>query len=93
MSKLAIPKHISIEEFLTEEEKVLREATRGFVEGVIMPIRQQLDADEREHKIIEPVIKQILVDFGAQRMIFSREIWRAKSYLHAESLLGWRRTC
>ncbi len=47
MSKLAIPKHSSIEEFVTEEEKVLRDATRGFVEGVIMPIRQQVDADAR----------------------------------------------
>ena len=70
MSKLAIPKHVCLEEFMTEEEKVLRDATRGFVDGVIMPIRQQVDADEREHKIIEPVMKQILVDFGAQRMVF-----------------------
>lgn len=70
MSRLAIPKHSSVEEFMTEEEKVLRDATRGFVEGVIMPIRQQVDADERNHKIIEPIVKQILVDFGAQRMIF-----------------------
>jgi len=70
MSKLAMPKHVCLEEFMTEEEKVLRDATRGFVDGVIMPIRQQVDADEREHKIIEPVMKQILVDFGAQRMVF-----------------------
>jgi len=70
MSKLAIPKHVSVEEFMTEEEKFLRDATRGFVDGVIMPVRQQVDADEREHKIIEPVMKQILVDFGAQRMMF-----------------------
>ena len=73
MSKLAIPKHISIEEFMTEEEEFLRDATRGFVDGVIMPMRQQVDADEREHKIIESVMKQVLVDFGAQRMLFPAE--------------------
>jgi alkylation response protein AidB-like acyl-CoA dehydrogenase len=70
MSELAIPKHLSLKDFMTEEDALLREATRGFVDGVIMPIRQQVDADEREHKIIEPVMKQILVDFGAQRMNF-----------------------
>jgi butyryl-CoA dehydrogenase len=70
MSKLAIPKHVCLEEFMTEEEKMLRDATRGFVDGVIMPIRQQVDADEREHKIIEPVMKQICVDLGFQRSVF-----------------------
>jgi len=70
MSKLAIPKHVCLEEFMTEEEKTLRDATRAFVDGVIIPIRQQVDADEREHKIIEPVMKQILLDFGAQRLLF-----------------------
>lgn len=70
MSKLALPKHLSLEELMTEEEKMLRDFTRGFVDGVIMPIRQQVDADEREHKIIEPVMKQICVDFGFQRSVF-----------------------
>jgi alkylation response protein AidB-like acyl-CoA dehydrogenase len=55
---------------MTEEEKFLRDAIRSFVEGVIMPIRQQVDADERGHKIIEPIMKQGLVDIGAQRMMF-----------------------
>ncbi|MHA2315548.1 MAG: acyl-CoA dehydrogenase family protein [Candidatus Hermodarchaeia archaeon] len=70
MSKLAIPKHLSIKEFMTEESEFLRDATRGFVDGVIMPTRQQVDADEREHKIIEPILKQVLADFGAQRLMF-----------------------
>jgi butyryl-CoA dehydrogenase len=70
MSKLAVTKHISLKEFVSEESQFLRDATRGFVDGVIMPIRRQIDADEREHKIIEPVMKQILADFGAQRMVF-----------------------
>jgi len=70
MSKLAIPKHVALEEFMTEEEKVLRDAARGFVDGVIMPIRQQVDADEREHKLIGSILKQISVDLGAQRMVF-----------------------
>ena len=70
MSKLAIPKHLSLNDFMTEEDAFLRDATRGFVDGVIMPIRQQVDTDEREHKIIEPVMKQICVDFGAQKMLF-----------------------
>ena len=55
---------------MTEESEFLLDATRGFVDGVIMPIRQQVDADEREHKIIEPVLKQVLADFGAQRLMF-----------------------
>ena len=70
MSKLAMPKHVALEEFLTGEEKVLRDAARGFVEGVIMPIRQKVDADEREHKLIGSILKQISVDLGAQRMVF-----------------------
>ena len=70
MSRLAMSKHVCLEEFMTEEEKVLRDAVRGFVEGVVMPVRQQVDADEREHKLIESILKQISVDFGAQRMVF-----------------------
>jgi alkylation response protein AidB-like acyl-CoA dehydrogenase len=70
MSKLAIPKHVALEEFMTKEDEVLRDAARGFVDGVIMPIRQQVDADEREHKLIESILKQISVDLGAQRMVF-----------------------
>jgi butyryl-CoA dehydrogenase len=70
MSKLAMPKHVCLEEFMTEEEKMLRDAVRGFVEGVITSVRQQVDADEREHKLIESILKQISVDLGAQRMVF-----------------------
>lgn len=70
MSRLAISKHICLKECMTEEDEILRDAVRGFVDGVIMPIRQQVDADEREHKLIEQIMKQILVDFGAQRMMF-----------------------
>jgi alkylation response protein AidB-like acyl-CoA dehydrogenase len=70
MSKLAIPKHLSLKDFMTEEDAFLRDATRGFVDGVIMPIRRQVDADERDHKIIEPIMKKICVDFGAQKMLF-----------------------
>ena len=63
MSKLAMPKHLSLKEFMTEEDEFLRDATRGFVDGIIMPIRQQVDADEREHKIIESVMKLQLSRF------------------------------
>jgi len=50
-----MPKHVCLEEFMTEEEKKLRDAVRSFVEGVVMPVRQQVDADEREHKLVESI--------------------------------------
>lgn len=49
---------------------MLRDALRGFVEGVIMPIRQKIDSDEREHKIVTPIIKQLCVDMGFQKAVF-----------------------
>jgi len=70
MSRLALPKHLSLKELMTEEDRFLRDATRDFVEGVIMPMRREVDADEREHKIIEPIMKELCVDFGTQRMLF-----------------------
>ena len=73
MSVLTQPKHISIVEFMTDEERFLREAVRAFVDGVIVPIRQQVDEDEREHMIVESTLKQLLVDFGVQRLMFPEE--------------------
>lgn len=72
MRKLATPEHATIKELMTKEDEEIRGYIREIVENVIMPVRRQIDEDI-EHKIVEPILKQFLVDFGIQRSPFPSE--------------------
>lgn len=39
-----------------------------------MPIRQQVDEDWRDHKIVEPLLKEVLVDLGINAAFFPAEV-------------------
>lgn len=39
-----------------------------------MPVRQQVDEDWKEHKIVEPLLKEVLVDLGINAAFFPAEV-------------------
>ena len=56
--------HLCVEELTPEEAKMYRSLARQFTEGLIFPVRQQVDDDKDHDKIVDPIMKQILRDFG-----------------------------
>ena len=57
--------------YLTEENKMVAELYRSFVEKEIMPVRQQID-DDKDHKIVRKIL-QALTDVGHQKAAFPTE--------------------
>jgi len=58
-----------VSDFATNLGKVLRR----WGEEKYVPIRQQVDEDWKEHKLIEPLMKEILVDLGINAAFFPAE--------------------
>jgi alkylation response protein AidB-like acyl-CoA dehydrogenase len=56
-----------LQELLTEEERLVQQAVRTFVDNEIMPVRQQLD-DDKDHILIDRISEK-LKDLGFQRGI------------------------
>ncbi|MBN1102918.1 MAG: acyl-CoA dehydrogenase family protein [Deltaproteobacteria bacterium] len=56
---------------IKEEDRMMRDAFRSFVEKEIMPVRQQID-DDKEHKIVSRIL-QGLTDLGVQKAAFPKE--------------------
>ncbi len=65
--------HLCVEELTTEEAKMYRSLARQFTEGLIFPVRQQVDDDKDHAKIVDPIIKQILRDFGLANIMLDGE--------------------
>ena len=59
-----------VSEFVTDIGYVIRK----WGEENYMPIRQHVDEDWAEHKLIEPLLKEILVDLGINAAFFPGEI-------------------
>ena len=57
--------------FLTDENKMVADMYRSFVDKEIMPIRQQVD-DDKEHILIKQVLQK-LTDVGHQKAPFPPE--------------------
>lgn len=57
--------------FLKEEDHMLRDVFRNFVEKEIMPVRQKID-DDKEHKIVNKIL-QGLTNLGVQKAAFPGE--------------------
>jgi len=57
--------------FLTDQDRLVLQVIRGFVEQQIMPVRQQID-DDREHVIVRRIL-QGLFDLGLMRAGLPRE--------------------
>ena len=43
-----------LQELVSEEDRLVQQAVRAFVDTQIMPVRQQLD-DDREHILIDKI--------------------------------------
>jgi len=56
-----------LQELVSEEDRLVQQAVRAFVDVQIMPVRQQLD-DDREHILIDKICEK-LKDMGFQRGI------------------------
>lgn len=56
---------------MTDEDRMMRDMIRSFVEKEIMPVRQQID-DDKDHKIIRKIL-QGLTDLGIQKASFPAE--------------------
>ena len=69
--------HKYIYELLNEDDELLRTAIRGFVEDEIIPRRIEIDRD-REHKIVDGILKKLLVDMGIVKAIFPEELGGAE---------------
>ena len=54
-----------LKELLTEEDRLIQQAVRAFVDSEIMPIRQELD-DDKDHILIDRISEK-LKDMGFQR--------------------------
>jgi alkylation response protein AidB-like acyl-CoA dehydrogenase len=68
--------------FLKEEDYMLKDMFRSFVDNEIMPVRQQID-DDKDHKIVNKIL-QGLTDLGVQRSAFPEEygggcVWQVKN--------------
>ncbi len=60
-----------LDALIKEEDRMMRDAFRNFVEKEIMPVRQQID-DDKEHKIVNRIL-QGLTALGVQRAAFPPE--------------------
>jgi alkylation response protein AidB-like acyl-CoA dehydrogenase len=58
-----------VSDFVSDLGKVLRR----WGEERYLPIRQQVDEDWEEHKIVEPLLKEVLVDLGINAAFFPAE--------------------
>jgi len=58
-----------VSDFVSDLGRVLRK----WGEERYLPIRQQIDEDWAEHKIIEPLLKEVLVDLGINAAFFPAE--------------------
>jgi alkylation response protein AidB-like acyl-CoA dehydrogenase len=56
-----------LQELVSEEDRLIQQAVRAFVDTQIMPVRQQLD-DDRDHILIDKICEK-LKDMGFQRGI------------------------
>ncbi len=69
IAKGVIMRTTYLESILTEEDRMIQQLVRDFVEKEIMPVRQQIDDDE-EHVIVRGLL-QGLTSLGLQRAIIS----------------------
>lgn len=59
-----------VSDFLKDMGKVIRQ----WGEDRYVPIRQNVDEDWREHKLIKPLMKEVLVDLGVNAAFFPAEV-------------------
>ena len=69
----AIDNFIRPKEWISDFLSDLGRVVRKWGEERYVPIRQQVDEDWKEHKLIEPLMKEVLVDLGINAAFFPAE--------------------
>ena len=54
-------------------EEYFGKIIRKWVEDEVFPVRRKFDEDWKEHKLIEPAFKKLMVDLGMQKALFPEE--------------------
>ena len=49
-------------------------AIREWVDDRYMPMRRKIDEDWAEHKLVKPLLKEIMVDFGLNRTVWPVDV-------------------
>ena len=62
------------QEWVSDFLKELGRVVRQWGEQRYVPIRQQVDEDWREHNLIRPLMKEVLVDLGVNAAFFPAEV-------------------
>jgi alkylation response protein AidB-like acyl-CoA dehydrogenase len=62
------------QEWVAEFVSDLGRAIRTWGDERYIPIRQQIDEDWREHALVKPLLKEVLVDFGINSAFFPAEV-------------------
>ncbi|MCD6570210.1 MAG: acyl-CoA/acyl-ACP dehydrogenase [Deltaproteobacteria bacterium] len=55
------------------EEELTRGVVRDWANDIVIPMRRQYDEDWKDHKIIEPAFKALMVDLNFQMALFPEE--------------------
>ena len=61
-------------EYLSPLDRVLGPMVRKWADEEVIPNRRRYDEDWKEHRIIAPAFKKLMVDLGLQRLLFPREV-------------------
>jgi len=61
-------------EWIPEVVEGLASSIREWVNGRYMPIRRNIDEDWREHELVKPLLKEVLVDLGFNKSLWPTEV-------------------
>jgi len=72
-------------------ETYVRRILRNFVDRDIIPDRRKFDEDWKDHKLIEPALKKIMVDMGFQKALFPAEFggWNLGQTDYLATFAAW----
>jgi len=61
-------------EWIPEEVLQVGKVIREWGDDRLMPVRRQIDEDWKEHKLVKPLMKEVLVDLGLSRGLWPAEV-------------------
>jgi alkylation response protein AidB-like acyl-CoA dehydrogenase len=59
--------------FVNEEQRMIQKMFADFTDREIMPVRDKIDDDVTHEKVINPILKKLQVDLGAQKTMIPKE--------------------
>jgi alkylation response protein AidB-like acyl-CoA dehydrogenase len=61
-------------EWIPEMIEAMAMSIREWVDDRYMPIRRKIDEDWTEHKLVKPLLKEVMVDFGLNRSVWPIDV-------------------